>query len=61
MIRVSLLLAATLLSGCLNLQAGYDNAARAQCRGVDNQGDRQACLNKVDDNSRERRAEQRKG
>jgi hypothetical protein len=62
MIRIALLiLAAAPLSGYLNFQADYDNAARAQCREVTNQHDRQACFDRVENNSRERRAEQRKG
>jgi len=60
MTRIALLIfAAAPLSGCLNLQAGYDNAARAQCREITNQHDRQACFDRVDDNSSERRAAQR--
>ena len=47
------------LSGCLNWQASYDEAARSQCRTLPDASERRACLDRASDNSREQRAHQR--
>ncbi len=60
MLRIAIAAAALLLSGCLDLQANYDNAARAQCREITNQLDRQECLARVEENSRIQREERRR-
>lgn len=60
MIRPALLGLAVLgLAGCLNWQASYDNAARGDCRDYLDADERRACLDRVEQNARERRAEQR--
>jgi hypothetical protein len=60
-VRFILATAAFLLaSGCIDLQPTYDNAARAQCREITNQSDRQECLARVAENSRIQREEQRR-
>ena len=60
MLRFALAAAALLAgSGCMNLQADYDNAARARCREITNQFDRQECMARVEENSRAQRQEQR--
>ena len=61
MLRFALAVAALLGAGCTNLQANYDNAARARCREIINQFDRQECMARVDENSRLQRQEQRGG
>jgi hypothetical protein len=48
-----------LLSGCLNWQGTYDNAARAECQRIIDSTERQACLNRVVENSHQRAAENR--
>lgn len=60
MLRLSLATAALLSIGCTNLQADYDNAARARCREITNQFDRQECMARVEENSRSEREEQRR-
>ena len=58
-LRFALAAAALLASGgCTNLQANYDNAARARCREITNQFDRQECMARVEENSRAQRQEQ---
>ncbi len=52
--------AAIALSGCINWQGSYDYAARTECGKIIESGDRQACYDSVEKNSRERRAEERK-
>ena len=59
MLRFTLALGVLLASGCTNLQADYDNAARARCREITNQFDRQECMARVEENSRSQRQEQR--
>ena len=59
-IRLVLATAALLASACTNLQADYDHAARARCREITNQFDRQECMARVDENSRIQREEQRR-
>jgi hypothetical protein len=46
-------------SGCLNWQESYNVAARADCMKLPDVGERQACLNAVERNASEKRAEQR--
>jgi len=60
MLRFALAAAAVIASGCTNLQADYDNAARARCREITNQFDRQECMARVEENSRYQREEQRR-
>ena len=52
--------AALFASGCIDLQPNYDNAARARCREITNQFDRQECLTRVEENSRMQREERRR-
>jgi len=59
MLRFTLAAAALFGAGCTNLQADHDNAARARCREITNQFDRQECMARVDENSRAQREEQR--
>jgi hypothetical protein len=59
-VRFILATTALLASACTNLQADYDNAARARCREITNQFDRQECMARVDENSRIQREEQRR-
>ena len=59
MLRLSLSASALLACGCVDLQPNYDNAARAQCREITNQFDRQECLARVEDDARARREERR--
>jgi hypothetical protein len=47
------------LTGCLNWQAAYDEAARNQCRALPDTSERQSCMDRAADNSRERRADRR--
>jgi hypothetical protein len=47
------------LSGCMNWQATYDNAARSDCRERIDSAERRACLDRVEENSRQHRADQR--
>ena len=47
------------LSGCVNWQGSYDEAARNQCRASPDAAERRACLDRVSDNSREKRADHR--
>ncbi len=49
------------LGGCLNWQGSYDETARRQCRERINYEDRRACLERVDENSWQKRAERRTG
>jgi hypothetical protein len=59
-IRPALLaLAALNLSGCINWQGGYDQAARTECGRLANPDERRACLDAVERNASERRAERR--
>jgi hypothetical protein len=51
-IRFILATAALLASACTNLAPDYDNAARARCREIPNQFDRQECVARVDEDSR---------
>jgi hypothetical protein len=51
-IRFILATAALLASACTNLAPDYDNAARARCREIPNQFDRQECMARVDEDSR---------
>lgn len=57
--RILLATAALLASACTSLEPDYDNAARARCREISNQFDRQECLARVDENSRMERQGQR--
>ena len=59
--RLAILTLPVLLSGCLNWQGTYDSAARAECQRLVDAAERQACLNRVIENSRDRTAEQRTG
>ena len=59
MLRFALAAAALTASGCTNLEADYDNAARARCREITNQFDRQECMARVEENSRSQREQQR--
>jgi hypothetical protein len=47
------------LSGCFNFQETYNNAARSDCRDAVNADERRACLDSVERNASEKRAEQR--
>ena len=47
------------LAGCVT-QTTYDNAARNECRKSIDADERRACLNGVEQNSYERRAENRR-
>jgi hypothetical protein len=47
------------LTGCLNWQGTYDEAARGECRALPNTSDRQSCMERAADNSRERRTDRR--
>jgi len=47
------------LSGCLNWQESYNVAARADCMKLPDVSERQACLNAVERNASEKRAEKR--
>lgn len=47
------------LAGCINWQAGYDNAARNQCYREPGDRDRRDCLDRADANAQEKRAERR--
>lgn len=47
------------LAGCLNWQGTYDEAARSQCRSSPDASERRACLDRVQDNSRDKHAEHR--
>ena len=47
------------LSGCLNFQETYNSAARSECREVVNTDDRRSCLDSVERNASEKRAEER--
>jgi len=58
-IRALPVLALLWLSGCINWQAGYDNAARTDCREQVDSGERRACLDRVEENSRQHRADRR--
>jgi hypothetical protein len=49
--------AALLASACTNLAPDYENAARARCRELPNQFDRQECMARVEENSRAQRRE----
>ena len=53
--------AALALAGCLNWQAGYDNAAQSDCRDLIDADERRVCLDQVERNSGEHRAENRGG
>lgn len=58
--RIALaLLALTGLSGCINMQAAYDNAAWQECMRNPNDSGRRACVDRVQENGREKRADQR--
>ena len=60
MIRAMLIaISALALSGCLNWQEGYNSLARADCRKLPDDSDRRACLNSVERNASEKRAQQR--
>ena len=59
-VRFLLATAALFAASCTNLQANYDNAARARCREITNQFDRQECMARVEENSRIQREEQRR-
>ena len=54
-VRLILATAALLSSACTNLAPDYDNAARARCRELPNQFDRQECMARVEENSRAQR------
>jgi hypothetical protein len=54
-VRFILATAALFVSACTNLAPDYDNAARARCREITNQFDRQECMARVDENSRAQR------
>lgn len=54
-----MLAGALALSGCLNWQAGYDNAARHECFSEPDDATRRACLDRAEANARQQRAEQR--
>ena len=58
MLRLALATATLLAAGCTNLEPNYDNAARARCREIPNQFDRQECMARVDENSQNQRREQ---
>lgn len=49
------------VSGCINWQAGYDNAARTECQSDPDDGARRACLDRVDANARAQREAARHG
>lgn len=57
-VRFILAAVALLASACTSLEPDYDNAARARCREIANQFDRQECLARVDENARVQRQEQ---
>jgi hypothetical protein len=52
--------AALVLSGCLDWQAAYDQAARRDCRKIVDSSARQACLDQVERNSSDRREQRRR-
>jgi hypothetical protein len=47
------------LTGCLNWQASYDELARNHCRALPDASDRSACLDQVEANARQKRADRR--
>jgi hypothetical protein len=59
-VRFILATTALFAAACTNLGADYDNAARARCREITNQFDRQECMARVEENSRSEREEQRR-
>jgi hypothetical protein len=61
MIRTGLVVIAALaaLAGCINWQESYNSAARDECRKAISSDDRRACLDSVERNASEKRAEQR--
>jgi hypothetical protein len=52
-------LLALALSSCINWQAGYDEAARRECRSEIDNGERRACLDRTEENASRQRAERR--
>jgi hypothetical protein len=59
-VKAILLVAAVLsLGGCINWQANYDYTARRQCSADPDDKSRRACLDRVEANARDQRAEQR--
>ncbi|MDP3740406.1 MAG: hypothetical protein Q8R02_23670 [Hyphomonadaceae bacterium] len=51
--------AALALSGCINWQGGYDQAARNECGRLASPDERRACLDAVERNASEKRADRR--
>jgi hypothetical protein len=54
-----LALAAFALSGCIDWQSGYDHSARTDCGALTSPDERRACLDAVEKNASEKRAERR--
>ncbi|CAN0484789.1 unnamed protein product [Phaeothamnion confervicola] len=51
--------AAAMLSGCINWQGGYDHSARQECGNLTGPDERRACLDAVEKNASEKRADRR--